>query len=97
MNENNKLTYYQRNRKKILNKAKDKYKNLSEEGKIKRKEYAKNGYHNMSEKDKYKNLSEEDKNKRREYGKNRYHNMFEEKSKNIKSIRKNIRKQTSLK
>ena len=49
MSENNNLTYYQRNREKILNKAKDKYKNLSEEDKIKRGEYAKNRYHNMSE------------------------------------------------
>ena len=33
MSENNNLTYYQRNREKILNKAKDYYKNLSEEDK----------------------------------------------------------------
>ena len=46
---NNNLTYYQRKREKILNQAKDKYKNLSEEDKIKRGEYAKNRYHNMSE------------------------------------------------
>ena len=42
MSENNNLTYYQRNREKILNKAKDKYKSSSEEDKIKRREYAKN-------------------------------------------------------
>ena len=52
MSEDNDLTYYQGNREKILNKAKDTYKNLSEEDKIKKKEYAR---------DKYKNLSEEDK------------------------------------
>ena len=74
MSENNNLTYYQRNREKILNKAKDKYKNLSEEDKIKKREYAR---------DKCKNLSEEDKNKRREYGKNRYHIIcLKKKSKN---------------
>ena len=64
MSENNKSTYYQRNREKILSKAKDKYKNISEEDKIKRREYAKNRYHNMSEEDKYKNLFEEEKNKK---------------------------------
>ena len=69
MSENNNLIYCQRNREKILNKAKDKYKNLSEEDKIKRREYAR---------DKYRNLSEEDKNKAREYAKNRYHNMSKE-------------------
>ena len=61
MSENNNLTYYQRNKEKILNKAKDYYKNLSEEDKIKKREYAKNRYHNMSKENKYKNLSEEDK------------------------------------
>ena len=54
MSENNNLTYYQRNREKILNKAKDYYKNLSEEDKIKRREYGKNRYHNMSEEKKQK-------------------------------------------
>ena len=34
MSENNNLTYYQRNREKILNKEKDYYENLSEEDKI---------------------------------------------------------------
>ena len=61
MSETNNLTYYRRNREKILNKAKDKCKNLSEEDKIKKGEYTKNKYHNMSE---------EDKNKTREYAKN---------------------------
>ena len=56
MSENNNLAYYQRNREKILNKAKNKYKNLSEEDKIKRRQYVR---------DKYKNLSEEDKVKKR--------------------------------
>ena len=42
MSENNNLTYYQRNREKKLNKAKDYYKNLSEKDKIRKKEYAKN-------------------------------------------------------
>ena len=58
------LTYYQRNRDVILNRAKDyyendkerlreyardKYRNLSEEEKNKKREYGKNRYHNMSE------------------------------------------------
>ena len=88
MSENNNLTYYQRSREKILNKAKDYYKNLSEADKIKRREYAKNKYYIMSEEDRnkareyaknrYRNMSEEDKNKAYEYGKNRYHKMSEE-------------------
>ena len=49
-------TYYQRNREKILNKAKDYYKNNNE----RLREQARN---------KYRNLSEKDKNKKREYGK----------------------------
>ena len=58
------LTYYQKTRSVILNRAKDsyendkerlteqardKYRNLSEEGKFKKREYGKNWYHNMSE------------------------------------------------
>ena len=44
----------------------------------------------MSEEDKYKNLSAEEKNKRTDYGKKK------KKNKNVKSIEKNIEKQTSL-
>ena len=50
------LTYYQRNRDVILNRAKDHYENDKE----RLKKHAR---------DKYKNLSEEDKNKKREYEK----------------------------
>ena len=57
LSENNNLTYYKKNREKILNKAKNKYKILSEEDKIKKREYAKNRY----------TISEEDKNKASEY------------------------------
>ena len=52
MSESTDLTYYQRNRNVVLNRAKDYYKN----NKDKLKEQAKN---------KYRNLSEEDKNKKR--------------------------------
>ena len=58
------LTYYQRNRDVILNRAKDYYENDKE----RLREQA--GH-------KYRNLSEEEKNKKREYGKNRYLNMSE--------------------
>ena len=54
------LTYYQKDRNVILNKATDFYKNNKE----KVREHAR---------DKYISLSEEGKNKKREYGKNRYH------------------------
>ena len=56
MSESADLTYYQRNRDVILNRAKDYYENDKE----RLREQAK---------DKYRNLSEEGKNKRREYGK----------------------------
>ena len=66
MSENINLTYYQKNRDDILNRAKDYYDN----DKKRLREQAR---------DKYRNLSEEDKNKKREYKKNRYLNMSEEK------------------
>ena len=75
MNENTDLTYYQRNRDLILNKAKDYCKNNKE------------GFKEQA-RDKYKSLSEEEKNKKREYGKNRYHNMSEEKKQRLKEYQK---------
>ena len=71
------LTYYQRKRDVILNRAKDCYEN--EKGRL--REQAK---------DKYRNLSEEEKNKKREYGKNRYCNMYEEKKKRLKEYQRNL-------
>ena len=71
MNEITDLSYYQRKRDVILNKAKDYYKNNKEI----LKEQAR---------DNYRSLSEEEKHKKREYRKNRYHNMPEEKKKAIK-------------
>ena len=71
------LTYYQRKRDVILNRAKDCYEN--EKGRL--REQAK---------DKYRNLSEEEKNKKREYGKNRYCNMYEEKKKRLKEYQRNF-------
>ena len=70
------LTYYQRNRDVILNRAIGYYKNDKE----RLREQAK---------DKYRNVSAEDKNKKREYGKNRYHNMSEEKKQKLKEYQKN--------
>ena len=60
------LTYYQRNKDLILNKAIDYYKNNKERLREQRR-------------DKYKSLSEE-KNKKREYGKYRYHNIPEKRN-----------------
>ena len=60
---------------KVLNKAKDYYKNDKE----RLREQAR---------DKYRNLSEEDKKKKREYGKNRYHNMSEENKQKLKEYQK---------
>ena len=78
MSECTDLTYYQRNRDVILNRAKDYYENDKE----RLREQAR---------DKYRNLSEEEKNKKREYGKNRYRNMSEEKKQRLKEYQKNYR------
>ena len=66
MTENIFLTYYKKTRDVVLSKAKDyyknnkerlreqarnKYRNLPEEAKIKKREYGKNRYHNMSKKE----------------------------------------------
>ena len=67
MSERIDLTYYQKNRNVILNRAK--YDCENDKGRL--RQQAKN---------KYKNLSEEEKNKKREYSKNRYHNISEEKN-----------------
>ena len=71
MSENTDLTYYQRNKDVMLNKAKDYYKNNKERLREKGR-------------DKYRNLSEEENNKKREYGKNRYHNTSGEKKQRLK-------------
>ena len=69
MCEKTQLSYYKKNRDMILSKSIDKYCNLSEEEKIKKREYAKNRLHNMSK---------EGKDKGNERAKNRYHNASEE-------------------
>ena len=78
MSENTNLTYYQRNRDVILNRANDYYENNKE---ILRKQ-ARN---------KYKNLPGEEKNKKREYRINRRRNMSEEEKKRLKKYQKNYR------
>ena len=72
------MTYYQRNRDIILNRAKD----FNEKDKERLRGQAR---------DKYKNLSEEDKNIKKKYGKNRYHNMSEEKKQKLKEYQKTYR------
>ena len=62
------LTYYQRNRDLILNKAKD----FKENDRERLRDHARDKYRNLSE--------EEKKNKKREFVKNKYHNMSEEKN-----------------
>ena len=71
------LTYYQKNRGVILNRAKDYYENDKE----RLREHAKG---------KYRNLSEEEKSKKREYGRNSYHNMPKEKKTETKTISKKL-------
>ena len=67
--------YCQRNKKKILNRAKDYYKNNRERLK-------------KQERKKYRELPVEEKNIKREYGKNRYKNMSEEKKQRLKQYQK---------
>ena len=50
MSENIDLTYYQRNKERLKNQARDKYRNLPEkEKKNKKRNYGKNRYHKISE------------------------------------------------
>ena len=70
------LTYYQRNRGVILNRAKAYYKNDNERLR-------------GQARDKYRNLSEEEKNAIRECGRNRYRNVPEEKKQRLKKYQKN--------
>ena len=83
MSESAYLSYYQRNRDIILNRA---------------KYYNKNGKERLrvQARDKYRNLSEEYKKKKKEYGKNRYRNMSEENKQRLKEYRKNYRKEKNL-
>ena len=78
MNEYVNLTYYQKNRDVILNRAKDYYENDKE----RLREQAR---------DKYRNLSEEENNKKIKYGKNRYLNMSEEKKRTKRISKKLLR------
>ena len=77
------LSYYQRYRGWILNKAKDYYKTDNE----RLKEQAR---------DKYRNSYEKDKNKKTEYGRNWYLNNSEEEKRRLKEYQKNYCKAKSL-
>ena len=77
MSESAGLTYYQRKRDIILNRAKD-YENDKE----RLREQAR---------DKYRNLSKEEKNEKRECERNRYRNMSEEKKQRLKAYQNNYR------
>ena len=46
--------YYENDKERLREKARDKYRNLSEEDKNEKKEYGKNRYHNMFEENKQK-------------------------------------------
>ena len=84
MSESAYLTYYQKTRDVILNRAKDYYENDKE----RLKEQAR---------DKYRNLSEEGKKiKKREYGKNGYLNMSEGKKKRLKECQRIIVRRKNL-
>ena len=70
-------TYFQKNREVILNKAKDYYRNIRDELKIKAK-------------NKYNELSEEEKDIKREYERMRYNNMSNGKKRKTKRISKKL-------
>ena len=65
--------YYENNKERLREKARDKYRNLSEEEKNKKREYGKNRYHNMPE-EKKQRLKEYQKNYR-EAKKSQYNNQ----------------------
>ena len=50
--------YYENDKERLKQQARDKYRNLSEEEKDKKREYGKNRYHNMSEKKEKQRLKE---------------------------------------
>ena len=83
MNESADLTYYQRNRDVILNRAKDYYENDKER---------------LWEevKDKYRNLSEDENNQKKEYGKKQIPCYIWIKETKIKRLKKIIGRQKSL-
>ena len=76
------LTYYQRTRGVILNKAKDYYENYKD----RLRKQARDKYRNLSEEEE----EEEEEKKKREYRKNRY-SMSEEKNIRLKEYQKNYR------
>ena len=78
MSEGVHLTYYQRNRVLILNRAQDYFENDKERLR-------------KQARDKYRNRFEEEKNKKRVYGKNRYFSISEEKKKGLKESQKDYR------
>ena len=82
MSEDSNLTYFQRNRDAILNRAKNYYENNKERLRLQAR-------------DKYRNLSEEEK-KKREFGINRRCNMSEEEKKRLKEYQKNYREVKKL-
>ena len=82
MSESADLTYYQRNRDVILNRAKDYYENDKERLR-------------KQARDKYGSLSQEE--KKREYGRNRYKSMSKEKKQELKEYQKNYREAKKLK
>ena len=77
-----KTTYYQRNRKKKLNRAKENH------------EYNKDNIRDQVG-NKYRELSNKEKDIKREYGRNRYHNVSEEDKQRQREYQKIILKQTN--
>ena len=81
MSDSSYLTYYQKNRDVILNRAKDYYENDKERLRVQAKVEP-----NIE------NYLKNKKIKKREHGKNRYRNIPEEKKQRLKKYQKNYRK-----
>ena len=78
------ITYYQRNRDTILNRAKEYYKNNKE-------------LLRERENNKHRSLSEDEKDIKKQYQKTKYHNMSDEEKQRLKDYQKNYREAKKLK
>ena len=67
------MIYYEKDKERLRKEARDKYRNLSEEGKNKKREYGKNRYFNMTEENQ-KRLKEYQKNYHEAKKKSQYNN-----------------------
>ena len=80
--------YYQKNKERLQKKARERYQDLSVEGKNKKRQYAC---------ERHSNLSEEEKNNKCQYGHKRYKNLPEDEKQSLVGYRKNYSKMYKIK